>query len=203
MKVMGFAHQANRSRIRIEHGSQNIVIFCTDPRPLGHAKSGKGRTRFRWVFEKRAVGGVGARPATFDVIDAKRVKCVGNLVLFVSRKLDALSLLPIPKGRIKKVQAFFHDKGPKVIQGGHASAIRQKCAPKAVAVGASRSAHRLWLLTIRFSTRVIPDSQVSLDQSPLRAGVPPPLCSCVPQHLRQSGQPSTDPRGQNPCFALL
>ena len=78
MEIMGFAHQTNRSRARIHHARQNIIIRGRAACAFGHTKGRHGRARVRHRFEKGTVRGVGARPAPFDIIHPQIIEHRSN-----------------------------------------------------------------------------------------------------------------------------
>mmetsp|Transcript_26884 Transcript_26884/g.48655 ORF Transcript_26884/g.48655 Transcript_26884/m.48655 type:complete len:297 (+) Transcript_26884:209-1099(+) len=82
MELMGLAHKANSRRVGVQHGGQHIVVFGTDPGPLGHAKGGERRTRLGRRIKESTVGRVRPGPAPFDIVDAEGVEGLCDLVLF-------------------------------------------------------------------------------------------------------------------------
>ena len=73
MKIMGFADQADRSCIGIDHSVERCVIFGRMPGAFGHAKGCEGGAELGLAVEPGAVDRIGTGPPAFNVIDAKRV----------------------------------------------------------------------------------------------------------------------------------
>ena len=73
VKFVGFADQTDRRRIGIDHRRQHIVVFRRDTFAFGHPECGHRSAGFWGLVKERAVGWVGTRPTTLDVIDAQRI----------------------------------------------------------------------------------------------------------------------------------
>ena len=97
---MCFTHQTHRRRARVQNCGQHIIIFGGPARTFGHAKCGELRICVWSCLKKCAVGGVGAGPAPFDVINAKIIQRPRECLFFVGGKLHPLGLLSIAQGGV-------------------------------------------------------------------------------------------------------
>src|SRR5262249_1630473 len=74
-------------------------------RPLGHAEGREaGGLERRTLLEERRVGGIGAGPAAFDIVDAQTIKRQRDLALVLGGEIHALSLRPIAQGGIENIE---------------------------------------------------------------------------------------------------
>src|SRR6185312_15312746 len=60
----------------------------------------------RTIGEKRRVGGIGARPAAFDVVHAQAIQGERDLALVLDREIDALRLGAIAQGGVEDEEAL-------------------------------------------------------------------------------------------------
>ena len=73
MKIMGFADQADRSCIGIDHSIERRVIFGRMSGAFGHAKGCKRGAEFGLAVKPGAVDRIGSWPPAFNVINAEGV----------------------------------------------------------------------------------------------------------------------------------
>ena len=124
MEIMGFAHQTNRSRARIHHARQNIIIRGRAACAFGHTKGRHGRARVRHRFEKGTVRGVGAGPAPFDIIHTQIIEHRSNTQLVLGGELHPLGLLPVPQGGVIEIEAIAGHVAPHVLPAQSACSAR-------------------------------------------------------------------------------
>ena len=100
------AHDSDRARAGINEGLQAGVIFgfyAVASRAAESDKSGVLQPQFTRQREKLAVLGVGAGPATFDVLYAQLIQLVRNSQLVRRREGDAFPLGAVPERGIVKL----------------------------------------------------------------------------------------------------
>ena len=103
VKIMCFTHQTHRWCARVQNRGQHIIISGGPARTFCHAKCGELGVCVGTCLKKCAVGGVGARPAAFDVINAKIIQRPRECLFFVGGKLHPLGLLSIAQGGVVDV----------------------------------------------------------------------------------------------------
>ena len=184
VEVMGLADDADGFGARVEHGGQHVVILSRHARAFGHAKGGEPCLRRRRGVEKSAVGRVGAGPAAFDVIHAKRVERAGDLAFLIGGELHALGLLPVTQGGVVEGEARAgHGRLPPSASHSR-SCPRHEQRPTAPMGGRFASARgRTPFLGRRHITTTPPTGS---DQSPAAASALPHPCSSAPRSRPRS-----------------
>ena len=107
MEIPGLADHADGTDLSIEQCRQAGIILGTAAGPAGHAKSGElGTLEFWRVGKKRIIGRICARPAAFDIIEARIIQqpCDEGLVGRV--KVNTLGLRAIAPRGIKYIYAI-------------------------------------------------------------------------------------------------
>ena len=112
VKIMGLADKTDGGRARVQDGGEDVVVFRRAARALGHAEGGHGGAGFRGGVEKGAVGGVRARPAAFDMVEAERVEGLSDADFLGRGELHALRLLAIAQRGVVEVEAVRHGVFP-------------------------------------------------------------------------------------------
>src|SRR6185369_17715530 len=74
MIVPGLGHKADGVRLRFEQCCKTWIVGCRTSRPARHAKGRESRAKPAIRAEEFGVGGIGARIAAFDVVDAQVVQ---------------------------------------------------------------------------------------------------------------------------------
>jgi hypothetical protein len=71
-----------------------------------HAKGRESRAKPAILAEEFGVGGIGARIAAFDVVDAQVVQHRSNRKLVREGEVDTIGLGAVAQGRVEKIKAF-------------------------------------------------------------------------------------------------
>ena len=107
VEVVGLADEADRGRAGVDDAGEDLVVRGGAAGALGHAEGGQaGVAQRRDGGEEGAVGGVGARPAAFDVVDAEAVERLADPALVLDGEVDALALLAVAEGGVVEVEAL-------------------------------------------------------------------------------------------------
>jgi hypothetical protein len=106
VEVVGLADEADGRGLGVEDRGQDVVVLGRAADAGGHAEGGEGGAGLGRGAEEFAVGGVGAGPAAFDVVDPQGIEGAGDLGLLGGRELDALGLLAVAEGGVEEGEAL-------------------------------------------------------------------------------------------------
>jgi hypothetical protein len=134
MEVPGLADQAGDRGRGIEDGGKAGIVGRAVAGAPGHAESREARVlERRQLGEEGIVGGVGARPAALDVVEAQAVEGNRDRPLVGDGEIDALGLGAVAQRAVVEIDAIV-GQGAKS-PAGWARGGRHRGAPLGVSWG--------------------------------------------------------------------